>query len=461
MEPERQIEKVLRAYAKKRRDEAGAPLELHPATRRLLQGEAARRAPKPGDPHPWWKTLFLLTRPRLAFALSAVAITLVAAVLVVPALRSSTRAPETTFASRHAGEREAALAPPPASAPVPAVVEASQPVVRPEPVRGKGAPATVGPSRQSRDAATPAESLPAPPRPVQSKSAQPTSIQTRVNGKAFADATAAGDKFEETAPSPIPSLPPASIVAEQRPAELAKAGGPATPLKSVEGEAMAGASQGAVGRLSMGTGANTQLKMDFKRVDAAAQTAAALNVASQRYVQVATPPGSAGQRAFAGASTPQVLNSFQVLQNNQELEVVDEDGSVYRGYIEPEKALAQTPLNGTEKLKDALSGSDRLAPTQQMSVTSAQELSAQNYVFRVAGTNRSLNQNVEFSGNVIVLNDSYQYRNAPPSLGTAGQFQNITVNQALQPALSNSRISGTAVIGNQKEIQINALPASP
>ena len=44
-EPERPIEKLLRAAAKKRRDEAGAPLELHPATRRLLQGEAARQFP--------------------------------------------------------------------------------------------------------------------------------------------------------------------------------------------------------------------------------------------------------------------------------------------------------------------------------------------------------------------------------------------------------------------------------
>src|ERR1035441_9926711 len=42
-EPERPIEKLLRDAAKKRRDEAGAPLELHPATRRLLQGEAARK----------------------------------------------------------------------------------------------------------------------------------------------------------------------------------------------------------------------------------------------------------------------------------------------------------------------------------------------------------------------------------------------------------------------------------
>src|SRR5262245_6297077 len=42
MEPERPIEKLLRDYAKKRRGEAGASFEMHPATRRLLQGEVAR-----------------------------------------------------------------------------------------------------------------------------------------------------------------------------------------------------------------------------------------------------------------------------------------------------------------------------------------------------------------------------------------------------------------------------------
>src|SRR5882757_73239 len=50
MEPERKIEKLLRAYAKKRRAGAGDAFKLHPATRRLLQAEVARNQPKPdGD----------------------------------------------------------------------------------------------------------------------------------------------------------------------------------------------------------------------------------------------------------------------------------------------------------------------------------------------------------------------------------------------------------------------------
>ena len=41
-EPEREIEKTLRACAQQRREASGAPKAIHPATRRLLQGEVAR-----------------------------------------------------------------------------------------------------------------------------------------------------------------------------------------------------------------------------------------------------------------------------------------------------------------------------------------------------------------------------------------------------------------------------------
>src|SRR5206468_12506038 len=41
-EPNNKMDEVLKAYAKKRREDAAGPVELHPATRKLLQGEVAR-----------------------------------------------------------------------------------------------------------------------------------------------------------------------------------------------------------------------------------------------------------------------------------------------------------------------------------------------------------------------------------------------------------------------------------
>ncbi len=46
-EAQRDIEKDLLAYKQRRREQAGAPLELHPATRKMLQSEAARAAARP------------------------------------------------------------------------------------------------------------------------------------------------------------------------------------------------------------------------------------------------------------------------------------------------------------------------------------------------------------------------------------------------------------------------------
>jgi hypothetical protein len=72
-EPEKKMEESLHAYARKRREEAGAPLEMHPATRRILQGEVAKlRAAQP-EPRPWWQS-FLMMWPRFAATVGMVAV---------------------------------------------------------------------------------------------------------------------------------------------------------------------------------------------------------------------------------------------------------------------------------------------------------------------------------------------------------------------------------------------------
>jgi len=88
MEPERNIEKLLRAYAKKRRAQAGDPLELHPATRRLLQGEITRTAPKPDDEDASM-TLWELLRQQWAVLLGFALMVFLGATLFLPALSSA------------------------------------------------------------------------------------------------------------------------------------------------------------------------------------------------------------------------------------------------------------------------------------------------------------------------------------------------------------------------------------
>lgn len=66
MEPERPIEKLLRAFAQKRREQAGEPFELHPVNRRLLQDEVARFR-RTGRAASWWGWI---RNPRFASALT-------------------------------------------------------------------------------------------------------------------------------------------------------------------------------------------------------------------------------------------------------------------------------------------------------------------------------------------------------------------------------------------------------
>jgi len=84
MNDERPIEKLLRRFAKKRRDEAGAPAELHPANRRLLQAEVVRQFPRAQGRTGWWAELSLLLNRKLAYAVAIVAVVGIGTLLIRP-----------------------------------------------------------------------------------------------------------------------------------------------------------------------------------------------------------------------------------------------------------------------------------------------------------------------------------------------------------------------------------------
>lgn len=78
-EPQNKMDELLKACAKKRAEQSGAPFELHPATRSMLQAEVSRRFPgakeKPG---------FVIPHFRFVFALGALALVALCAVMVYP-----------------------------------------------------------------------------------------------------------------------------------------------------------------------------------------------------------------------------------------------------------------------------------------------------------------------------------------------------------------------------------------
>lgn len=129
-EPEHPMERPLRAYARQRRTEAGAPA-LHPANRRLLQAEVARlrQARQPGAPPAWRRFPWI----RLALAAAA------CAVLAFPLLRMHLR----STPDRRAADKPLALLTPrePSRPPEAGPVPAPAPPVTPTPPPATPAPA--------------------------------------------------------------------------------------------------------------------------------------------------------------------------------------------------------------------------------------------------------------------------------------------------------------------------------
>jgi hypothetical protein len=88
MNEERPVEKLLRRFAKKRRDAAGSPREMHPATRRMLQGEVARRFPDPsGNKKNGFDAFVAFFARRWTYAVGTFLILVVSVLLLTPVLK--------------------------------------------------------------------------------------------------------------------------------------------------------------------------------------------------------------------------------------------------------------------------------------------------------------------------------------------------------------------------------------
>jgi hypothetical protein len=180
------------------------------------------------------------------------------------------------------------------------------------------------------------------------------------------------------------------------------------------------------------------------------RSASASTLNRQKFVQ------SSGDLAntLARSNAAPVLTNFAVEQNGGQMRVVDSDGSVYDGYLQIVAAPAMT-----------ISGKSTLAgETLAKDVTDKEKRfeGSGNYFFRVAGTNRSLKQNVVFTGNFLSLTNSASL--LPPSGATAlGVRSQVETTPAVlqQLPLQNSFINGTIQINNTREIPIQATPAPP
>ena len=181
--------------------------------------------------------------------------------------------------------------------------------------------------------------------------------------------------------------------------------------------------------------------------------------AGQRYTQVRR-----YRVNFNSPPMPNVLRSFQVEQSGQQMRVLDADGSVYDGAIEPpvteevakRNVASQTVASDLKKNVELEARSN-----ESVSAVTAGEMAAsQNAFFRVAGTNRTLNQLVVFQGNFLPSPTKELFLGAKlqTDRSAAAPQQNVLLQN---PQLPNALIQGQATIGYRNRIQINALQVGP
>ncbi len=503
MNDERPIEKLLRRAAKKRNDEAGLPPELHPANRRLLQAEVARQFPPAPAPSrdaapPFWVAL---TR-RWAYALALIPVIGIVAVVVLPTLSKSKFKPQVElakntpleFATAPAVLADESLAP--AASAVPAVITDSAPAGNDLKLRASGG-GNLGSANYSD---LPAITVPPPAALPQARTDRAGSAGRELVGGATV-ATSLGlnrenepaaYRFEgKTEPAPKrtqtesfsrAAAPPVrnGVVGGVSSAPGAGAAVPAAPLpekgakleerivtnalvaqlKEFDATSSLVAKDGASAVALTGVAQDGYAadKSWLARGGGAERQLTVLN--SQAFSNLGGPSAEAKRKdARANALTPPVLVNFKVEQAGRDLRVVDGDGSVYRGVVDEQNTLyKQMSERQQQKLTIANEGRFKFqTPKLADDLTVKKQLDAEAYyLYRVEGTNRTLNRNVVFTWNFVDTNalasGNLNYQNTQQKL-------DATKLPSQFPALlQNSFINGRAQFGEGREIEVNAVP---
>jgi len=447
MEPERRIEKWLRAFAKKRREQAGDAMELRPSARQRLQREIARRGEEKN--RGWFASLFSGLRPGLAFAVCFIALGIIGWVL----LPNFNQPQPTSLSLAKLSDRK--LTP-----------ETTAPTLSPPPASVSAPPVAIQKKRAPADKQLEVDTALQPGQPV----AVPANREPiNAPSEAARETDRTKSTFYLSSNAKTDSAPPSNnaMLAFKKESmsdslatggELNKDAGAALPALKPQSASIAGTAR----TFAANNETRQQTTAQAASAPASAATAAAFD--DVKNTTAPTPPAtsqlfnrletSTTRRAIAGAfSAPSpVLASFRVEQNGNDMKVVDADGSVYTGSVQ----LAQQeihPVASAATLKSA-------PATGKIADSYALVPASQNYFFRVAGTNRNLKQNVIFSGNFVPLTNSpFATEGARFGGGGLGGERSNASQSQIDTLLSNSRINGTAVIGNQKPIEVNATPA--
>ena len=491
------MDDLLKTYAKKRRDEAGAPFEMHPVTRKLLQAEAAKLRPKAPERGLSWFSALLAFWPRYALA---------ATVFVVLGIGAWT-----FFRFEEQPKRMALL-------------DAEQKAPRPTPARtmentekAAAKPAMISDAKKEAEARRFSEMArgerdsfkrqASEPRPVEQQVALREEASLQI--KAVADESkakrsvvelAANEALQKNLPASRPALAapaasppvpaPVTVPAPQPEKPVARnfaradakdkgasvetagaalAGGKAIAFNDAQrqnSQPLAAAGNAPLFRAPDASAPAQQTSLAiapqspqpsgpagnerfYSRLGAVAQTGQNATQSRNRFSQVQ----SDGRNVQPQQAAAPVLAEFDFEQTGNRVRVVDADGSVYDGLIiedlvkadQDSKEAARRDAAQTLKLKNA-------SPRQNASAEGVPgESPAWN--FRASGTNRTLQQAVTING---VL-----FATATNLGGQTVQTARGALQTTQQPANGNlpsvQRIQGRVQVGAGAETQLDAV----
>ena len=438
---------VLKTYAKKRQAEAPSSFDIHPATRKLLQGEVSRQfATKREDisVKPRWTTLLF---PRIAFA-AAILIAFLGILFLFESKKHPGEQMTVASQSKQLEERTDGRfeAPATETAPTPArqIAQTSEPKVG----TFKESEAAATASTPATTAATDSVAL-SEPAPISEPEQPPADLAKR-------DELKEGDKV---AVSTGATANLNDFFLSTQPASTGKLEGYfATTTNHYEydsNQPKPAAAPVIVARESFKKApAAPHEELLFARAkDASVGSSTTLNFVQQN-------DRAAYRQNLQSPPQPDVLNNFQITISGDKLQVVDRDGSIYNGDIVNSGSFSWYEDSRTAGEAKASKGGEELAKRKQAPAKQA----AQPLQFRAAGTNRQLNELVTLNGvlftNSVTSVDKAEYatrtRSATPVLKTS----KVPVGSAkfqTQPALSNVFMEGEAIIGGTNQFEIRAI----
>ncbi len=184
-----------------------------------------------------------------------------------------------------------------------------------------------------------------------------------------------------------------------------------------------------------------------------------------KFVQVTTNQVLAGA-ALVSARSP-VLSSFQLEQLGENLKIIDRDGSVYDGQVLTNTAPVEEAKNAnvleTQIQRANPQSAANLAAAQQPQVQFLDNSLVNN--FRASGVNRTLGKSVVVTGRLYErTNQSLATQNTQNTLNYQNQQKPATplqvgaqLNQMNQLSIANRAIVGTATIDDTNQVPIQAI----